>query len=75
MIKTLTRHGNSYALIIDRAIMDLLRIEPDTPVEITTDGQVLVLTPVRDEEQRAELEKALKETNRKFGRALKKLAE
>ena len=75
MIKTLTRHGNSYALIIDRAIMDLLRIEPDTPVEITTDGQVLVLTPVRDEARRTEFEKALKDTNRRFGRALKKLAE
>ena len=27
MIKTLTRHGNSYALIIDRPILDLLNFE------------------------------------------------
>jgi antitoxin component of MazEF toxin-antitoxin module len=48
MQKTLTKHGNSYALVIDKPIMDLLRITPETPFEIMSDGQCLVLTPVRD---------------------------
>ena len=42
MIKTLTKHGNSYALVIDRAILDLLHIEPDSPLEISTDGKTLI---------------------------------
>ena len=34
MFKTLTRHGNSYALVIDRPILDLLQASPDTPFQI-----------------------------------------
>ncbi len=75
MVKTLTKHGNSYALVIDKAIMELLKITPDTPLEIATDGEALVLSPVRDTKRKARLDKAMADTNRKFGRALKKLAE
>jgi antitoxin MazE len=75
MVKTLTRHGNSYALIIDKPILDLLHIAPDTPIDIRTDGDVLVLVPQRDAERQARFEAALEETNRRFGRALKDLAE
>ncbi len=75
MIKQLTKHGNSWAVVIDRPVMDLLKIEPETPLEITTDGQVLTITPVRDNSRQKKFEAALSKTNRKFGRALKKLAE
>ncbi|MHC4274691.1 MAG: AbrB/MazE/SpoVT family DNA-binding domain-containing protein, partial [Planctomycetota bacterium] len=43
MIKRLTKHGNSYALIIDRAILELLNIAPDAQLEISTDGQALLI--------------------------------
>lgn len=75
MIKTLTRHGNSYALIIDKPILELLQIEPDTPIEIRTDGDVLVLAPQRDPDRQAKFEEALEDTNKTFGRALRNLAE
>ena len=75
MVKTLTRHGNSYALIIDKPILELLHIQADTPIDVRTDGDVLVLVPQRDPERQARFEKALEDTNRRFGRALKKLAE
>jgi antitoxin component of MazEF toxin-antitoxin module len=75
MIKTLTKHGNSLALVIDRAVLDLLKIEADTPLDISTDGQVLVITPIRDEARRENFKKALESANRKYGRALKRLAE
>lgn len=75
MIKTLTKHGNSYALVIDRAILDLLHIEPDSPLEISTDGKTLIVSPVTDPTRRKRFETALKKTNRKYGRTLKKLAE
>ena len=45
MTKTLTKHGNSYALVIDRAIMELLKITPDTELELSTDGKVLTISP------------------------------
>ena len=75
MIKTLAKHGNSLALIIDKAILELLKINADTPLDISTDGQVLVITPVRDEAHRERFKKVLDNTNKKYGRALKHLAE
>lgn len=75
MVKTLTRHGNSYALIIDKPILDLLNITPDSQLEVSTDGKVLVITPVGDQNRRARVRKAVEKTNRRYGRALKKLAE
>ena len=31
MIKKLTKHGNSVALVIDRPILELLKIDVETP--------------------------------------------
>jgi antitoxin component of MazEF toxin-antitoxin module len=45
MIKTLTKFGDSYALVIDQSILDLLNIHPDTPLAISTDGEKLVIAP------------------------------
>ena len=75
MIKHLTKHGNSYALIIDRAIMELLGIEPDSPLEISTDGTALIVQPVRDAKRRKRFDKALKQANKRYGKTLKKLAD
>ncbi len=75
MIKTLTKHGNSLALVIDKAILELLGIDPDTPLDISTDGQALIIHPVRDRKHQAKLKKSLAKVNQKYGRALKKLAE
>jgi antitoxin MazE len=75
MIKKLTKHGNSWALIIDKPVLDLLNIDPETPLEISTDGQTLVVTPAKQGARKARFESALEKTNRKYGRALKRLAE
>ncbi len=37
--------------VIEKPILELLRITPDTPFEIMSDGQCLVLTPVRDSKE------------------------
>ncbi len=47
MIKRLTRHGNSLALVIDRGVLDLLNIDADTRLTVATDGTRLTITPVR----------------------------
>jgi len=73
--KTLTKHGNSYALVIDKPILELLRATPETPFEIVSDGSCLVLTPVRDAAEERKFQKALEKVHSRFGRAMKKLAE
>ncbi len=75
MVKHLTKHGNSLALVIDRPILELLKIDAKTPLDISTDGQVLVVSPVRDAEHQQKLEETLEKVNRKYGRALKRLAQ
>jgi antitoxin component of MazEF toxin-antitoxin module len=75
MIKKLSKHGNSLAVVIDRPVLDLLKIDVDTPLEISTDGQVLVISPVRDNAHRDKFQRALESANKKYGRALKRLAE
>ncbi|MBI2899123.1 MAG: AbrB/MazE/SpoVT family DNA-binding domain-containing protein [Planctomycetes bacterium] len=75
MVKTLVRHGNSLALVIDRAILGLLRIDGETPLEVTTDGRCLVISPARSAAEKARFEKALGKVNRRYARALKKLSE
>lgn len=75
MIKKLTKHGNSLALVIDRGVLDLLKIDAHTPLDISTDGEVLVVTPIRDPARVKKFNKTLTKVNRKYGRALKKLAD
>ncbi len=75
MIKRLTKHGNSLALVIDRPVLDLLEIDADTPVSVTTDGECLMISPVRDEKRRKAFRAALKEGNRRYGKMLKRLSD
>lgn len=75
MVKSLTKHGNSYALVIDKPILELLRVSPDTPFDILTDGQSLILTPVRNIKQEQKFQKALESVHKRFGKAMKRLAE
>jgi antitoxin component of MazEF toxin-antitoxin module len=74
MIKKLTKHGNSYALIIDRGVMDLLQINEKTALYVTTDGKNLIVSPATSEKRSEKFESALQEVNQKHSRALKRLS-
>ncbi len=75
MQKTLVKHGNSMALVIEKPILDLLSVDPETPFNITTDGQSLVLTPIRDPEREKAFNAALEKANQQYANTLKRLAE
>ena len=75
MVKKLTRHGNSLALVIDKPVLELIHADADTPFEIISDGRSLVLTPVRSPKEEKKFEAALAMVHKRFGRAMKKLAE
>jgi antitoxin MazE len=75
MIKKLSKHGNSLALVMDRSILDLLHIDEKTALSISTDGESIVVSPVRDKKRRERFEKALASSNERYGKALKRLAE
>lgn len=75
MIKKLTKHGNSRALIIDRSVLDLLNIGDDTSFEISTDGTNLIIQPLQDGDRRSKIEASLAAGNARYGRMLKNLGE
>ena len=75
MVKRLTKHGNSLALVIDRAILELLDIDAKTPLSITTDGICLLISPVRDAKRRRAFEAALAKVTTQFGKVLTRLAD
>jgi len=75
MIKTLTKHGNSLALVIEKPILELIGADADTPFDISTDGQVLILSPVKDTGRGQAFKAALEKVNARYPKALKKLAE
>ncbi len=74
MIKKLVKHGNSLALIFDKPILDLLKIDKDTPLEITTNGEGFHVRPVGADRRREHIDAILKKADERYGIALKTLA-
>ena len=75
MVKSLIKHGNSLALIIDKPILEMLQITADTPLDLASDGDVLVISPIRDKARQEKLQASLDKINRNFGDDLRRLAE
>ena len=75
MIKQLTKHGNSLALVIEKPILELLGADAGTSFDVTTDGQTLILTPIKDAGRHESFADALKKVNARYPKALKKLSE
>ena len=69
LTKKLCKHGNSLALVIDRSILDLLGIDEETALDISTDGRALVVAPARDKRRRKQFQDALTDCNQQYGKA------
>jgi len=52
MVNHLQAIGNSSGIIIDKPILELLRITPETELDVSTDGERLISTPLRAEVNR-----------------------
>ncbi len=75
MVKTLQRHGNSQALVIDRPLMEAMGIDGDTPLQITVSGNSLIVTPVHVGIGREKVDEAIDRLRPRYGEMLKRLAE
>ena len=75
MTKTLIKHGNSLALVIDKPILEMLQISADTPLELTSNGDALLVSPIRNKARQKQLIASLDKINHKFTDDLKRLAE
>ena len=75
MIKHLTGHGNSLALVIEKAVLELLGITKKTPLRVSTDGSSLIISPMKDSKREKKFRQALEEINKDHAKTLKALAE
>ena len=79
--KRLVKYGNSNALVIDKPILQLLKIDETSELEISTDGESIILTPIKagkktikkvSSDQR--IQKIFEETIKKYDPVFKKLS-
>ncbi len=73
MRKRPLKHGHSLALEIDKPILEMLQITADTPLEISTNGCQLLVTPSRDKARQKKIQDSLKKINERFSADLKRL--
>ena len=75
MIKTLKKHGNSMALVIEKPMMEAMGITEETPLQITVSGNALVVTPANVGVGPERMKAVIKDIRKRYGPMLKRLAD
>ena len=75
MIKMLKKHGNSMALVIEKPMMEALGITEETPLQVTVNGNALVVTPANVGVGPERMKTVIKEIRKRYGPMLKRLAD
>ncbi|MEO5630698.1 MAG: AbrB/MazE/SpoVT family DNA-binding domain-containing protein [Nitrospiraceae bacterium] len=75
MIKMLKKHGNSMALVIEKPMMEALGITEETPLQLTVNGNALVVTPANVGVGPERMKAVIKEIRKRYGPMLKRLAD
>jgi antitoxin component of MazEF toxin-antitoxin module len=75
MIKKLTRTGNSIAVVLDKPMLEELGLDENSEVELSTNGQVIVITPKRSAARERKFRDAADRINRKYAGLFKRLSE
>lgn len=72
MRKKLSTVGNSLGIVIEKPILELLKIDRETELEITTDGSRLIIEPIsRSKSVQASAEKIMKKHDSTFRKLAK----
>ncbi|MBR3688468.1 MAG: AbrB/MazE/SpoVT family DNA-binding domain-containing protein [Lentisphaeria bacterium] len=74
MIKSLVKHGNSSALVIEKPILSLLGATAESEFEVVTDGKSLILTPVQNAVRHERFRKAMAKTGKHYSKTFEELA-
>jgi len=75
MRKKLVKTGNSLALVLDREFLRTAGVGAGTPLEVSTDGEVIVISPVRRKRRTARLRAVVRGADRTYGGVFKRLAD
>jgi antitoxin MazE len=75
MRKKLTRTGNSVALVLEKPLLEQLGLDEGSEVELSSNGDVLVVTPIRTRARQRKLHRIMEELDEKYGGVFRRLAE
>jgi antitoxin component of MazEF toxin-antitoxin module len=75
MRKKLTRTGNSLALVLDKRLLDRVGIDASTTLDVSTNGEVIVISPVRARRRTARIKRIVAEAHGRYGGVFRRLAE
>ena len=73
--RSLQRHGNSQALVLDKPILEMLGAGGDTPLQLSISGGSLIVTPVHTGIGRQQVDRAFDDLQPRYGDMLRRLAE
>ena len=65
MRKHLSTVGNSLGLVIEKPILELLNITKDTELEVVTDGERIIVEPIRSKAERDEHQRRVTTSTKK----------
>jgi antitoxin MazE len=74
MEKRLTKTGNSLALVLDRELLDRTGISAETVLDVSTDGDVIVVTPKRPKGRAEKLRQAMARADERYAGVFRRLA-
>lgn len=75
MQHSLTQIGDSLVFVIPEEIRQRWSVRPETPLEVTADGDTLILKPLRDAGHEASVDAAMLDADRDYGKTFRRLAE
>lgn len=71
MIKNLVKHGNSWSLVVDKSILELWKIDPEQPLELSTDGHTMTIAPAGPDLYKQKVRAARKKVFKKLAEELR----
>ena len=74
MEKRLTKTGNSLALVLDRELLDKTGISADTVLDVSSDGDLIIISPRRAKGRAEKLRKAMARADERYGGVFRRLA-
>ncbi len=76
MVAKLVQQGDSFSLVLDKALVEQMRIDPAQPLSVTVDdSRRLIISAAAKPVGEEEFRKVLEEVNATHGRTLRRLAE
>ncbi len=74
MVKMLTKSGNSLAIVLDKALLQVVQLDETTPVKIDVENGKLVLSPAPAGDRR-KFEAVKAKMHQRYAKTFKRLAE